>query len=209
MLELAILGLLKEHDLHGYELKKRLTDTLGAFSSVSFGSLYPALGRLERAGAVMAVDSGDGGPSATVVPVPSTGSLGGELAAYRATRRSPRRAGRSRKVYRITPRGEEVFAELLATDTAANDDDRLFNLRLAFARFLPPADRVGLLERRRAQLVERLARSRAARKTTRQRDRYEESLAERTTELTERDISWLDRLLAAERSTSKRKASAR
>ena len=52
MLELAILGLLKEQPLHGYELKKRLTDRLGPLSSVSFGSLYPALARLETAGAV-------------------------------------------------------------------------------------------------------------------------------------------------------------
>jgi DNA-binding PadR family transcriptional regulator len=200
VLELAILGLLKEQDLHGYELKKRLTDTLGSFSSVSFGSLYPALGRLERAGAVAAIDAAAGNGSSPVVPVPMTGSLDGELAAYRATRRPARRAGRSRKVYRITARGEEVFAELLAADSAPTDDDRLFNLRLAFARFLAPADRVGMLERRRAQLVERLARSRAARKTARQHDQYTESLAERTTELTERDISWLDRLLAAERS---------
>ena len=57
MLELAILGLLKENELHGYELKKRLTDALGPFSSVSFGSLYPCLARLERAGAVKAVEA--------------------------------------------------------------------------------------------------------------------------------------------------------
>src|SRR5205823_6504273 len=82
VLELAILGLLKEHDLHGYELKKRLTETLGTFSSVSFGSLYPALGRLERAGAVSAVTAE---PDTVAVPVPMTGSLDGELAAYRAT----------------------------------------------------------------------------------------------------------------------------
>jgi hypothetical protein len=105
-------------------------------------------------------------------------------------------------VYRITARGEELFAELLAADTHSADDDRLFNLRLAFARFLPHDERVGMLERRRAQLVERLARSRAARKTDRALDTYAESLAERTTELTERDISWLDRLLAAERSSA-------
>ena len=47
MLELAILGLLKEQELHGYELKKRLAETLGVGSGVSFGSLYPALARLE------------------------------------------------------------------------------------------------------------------------------------------------------------------
>ena len=60
MLELAILGLLKEQDLHGYELKKRLADTLGVFSGVSFGSLYPALARLEAAGAVKAVEAHSG-----------------------------------------------------------------------------------------------------------------------------------------------------
>ncbi|MBA3655512.1 MAG: helix-turn-helix transcriptional regulator [Actinobacteria bacterium] len=206
MLELAILGLLKEQDLHGYELKKRLTETLGSFSSVSFGSLYPALNRLERAGGVAATEAGD--EPAVAVPVPMTGSLDGELAAYRATRRPTRRAGRSRKVYRITPRGDALFAELLAADNAAGDDERLFHLRLAFARFLPPDERVGLLERRRAQLVERLARSRANRKSARDRDAYAQSLAERDTELTERDISWLDRLLAAER-TPKGKAKSR
>jgi DNA-binding PadR family transcriptional regulator len=42
MLELAILGLLKEQPLHGYELKKRLGETLGFRWGVSYGSLYPA-----------------------------------------------------------------------------------------------------------------------------------------------------------------------
>ena len=50
VLELAILGLLQEQPLHGYELKKRLSETLGSFWGVSFGSLYPALRRLERSG---------------------------------------------------------------------------------------------------------------------------------------------------------------
>src|SRR6266571_7639962 len=52
MLELAILGLLKERAMHGYQLKKRLADTLGSFWHVSYGSLYPALKRLQREGAV-------------------------------------------------------------------------------------------------------------------------------------------------------------
>ncbi len=80
VLELAILGLLKEQELHGYELKKRLSDTLGFASGVSFGSLYPALARLEAAGAVKAVEA----KSAPVAAIPLTGSLGGELAAFRA-----------------------------------------------------------------------------------------------------------------------------
>ena len=55
MLELAILGELQEQPLHGYELKKRLSEMLGFFSGVSFGSLYPALRRLEKAGSIEVV----------------------------------------------------------------------------------------------------------------------------------------------------------
>ncbi|HXQ59764.1 MAG TPA: PadR family transcriptional regulator, partial [Acidimicrobiales bacterium] len=99
MLELAILGLLEDQELHGYEIRKRLRDELGLFSNISFGSLYPALSRLERAGAVQAIEESAGD---TVDPVPMTGSLSGERAALRARRASPARARRGRKVYRIT-----------------------------------------------------------------------------------------------------------
>jgi DNA-binding PadR family transcriptional regulator len=203
VLELAILGLLKEQELHGYELKKRLADRLGPFSSVSFGSLYPALARLEAAGAVKAVEAYDDGPRR---PIPMTGSLGGELAAFRARRAPARRnrgdgrGGRTRKVYGITERGEALFEELLVADTHSSDDERTFQLKLAFARYLRPDARLGLLERRRAQLVERLARARGAIRSGRGRlDAYTRSLIEHGTETTERDISWLDRLIAAER----------
>ncbi|HLE38182.1 MAG TPA: PadR family transcriptional regulator [Acidimicrobiia bacterium] len=47
MLDMAVLGLLREGPMHGYELKQRLVD-LG-FWRISFGSVYPALRRLERA----------------------------------------------------------------------------------------------------------------------------------------------------------------
>ena len=203
MLELAILGLLKEQELHGYELKKRLTETLGVTSGVSFGSLYPALGRLEKAGAVKAVEAHDQAPP----PIPMTGSLGGELAAFRARRSGGRpgvrRGGRAKKVYGITERGEELFAELLAADSQSSDDDRLFNLKLAFARYLPPDDRIGLLERRRAHLLERTARARAAFRGDRVRlDGYTRSVIEHGNETTAREISWLERLIATERSGS-------
>src|SRR5437764_1978507 len=163
MLELAILGLLKEQELHGYERKTRLSAALGPFSSVSFGSLYPALARLEAAGAVKAVEANDAPP-----PIPMTGSMTGEAAAFRA-HRAPKRGGRARKVYGITERGEKLFEELLEADSASADDDRAFNLRLAFCRYLPPDARIGLLERRRAHLVERLARARGAIKAQRER----------------------------------------
>ena len=194
MLELAILGLLKEQELHGYELKKRLSETLGFASGVSFGSLYPALARLEAAGAVKAVDAIPS-PSAAI---PLTGSLAGELAAFRA-RKSATRGGRGKKVYGITARGEELFEELLAAETQSSDDERFFNLRLAFARYLPPDARLGMLERRRAQLMERLVQMRARVKALRDHDRYSRSLIEHDRDSTERDLTWIDQLIANER----------
>ena len=53
MLELAILGLLLESPMHGYELRKRLTGLLGAFRAFSYGSLYPALRRMQADGLIV------------------------------------------------------------------------------------------------------------------------------------------------------------
>lgn len=184
MLELAILGLLTEEPLHGYELKKQLAETLGLASGVSFGSLYPALGRLESAGAV------------TVASV-----AGGEAAASgsSAAPGAPR-GKRARKVYEITATGRALFEELLAAESAANDDDKVFALRLAFARHLPPDARLGMLERRRARLAERLQRLGARVRAGVDRfDGYARSLAEHDREATAHDLRWIERLIASER----------
>jgi len=37
MLDLAILGLLEERDLHGYEIRRQLRENLGLLANVSFG----------------------------------------------------------------------------------------------------------------------------------------------------------------------------
>lgn len=114
MLEMAVLGLLKEQPMHGYDLRKRLRGDFGMLASLSFGSLYPALRRLEAAGAVREVVGGseDGwvsgraggerrgaGSGATrlrrTAPaevIPLSGSLTGEKAAFRA-RLATRTAG--------------------------------------------------------------------------------------------------------------------
>ncbi len=59
MLDLAILGLLKERAMHGYELKRQLGVRLGFFWTVSFGSLYPTLKKLETKGYVERVQDTD------------------------------------------------------------------------------------------------------------------------------------------------------
>lgn len=50
MLELTILGFLKEEALHGYELKQRIAALTGHSRPVSDGALYPAIARLEHRG---------------------------------------------------------------------------------------------------------------------------------------------------------------
>lgn len=48
----AILGLLSHEDMTGYDLKKRIENTLGFFWSAGYGQIYPALGLLEGRGFV-------------------------------------------------------------------------------------------------------------------------------------------------------------
>jgi DNA-binding PadR family transcriptional regulator len=224
MLELAVLGLLKEQPLHGYELKKRLGETLGFLWGVSYGSLYPALRRLEAAGAIEivepaapasvpppSVDAARGASSGTgrrgrPVPVP-TGSITGDVAAARLRSVADRLTSgtrRTRKAYRITERGDALLVELLLADDERTDPEKAFALKLAFCRHVPPAARLQLLERRRAVLVERLERaaSPARGRTPRSGgapDRYLASLMEHRTRSVERDLEWIDELIAAER----------
>lgn len=49
-----VLSVLAEGELYGYQIAQRIRDRSGAFLAPSEGSLYPALHRLERDGAVVA-----------------------------------------------------------------------------------------------------------------------------------------------------------
>ncbi len=136
MLELAILGLLKERSMHGYQLSKRLTDSLGGFWRVSYGSLYPTLKRLERQGAVEQVFDRQ--------------EVGRRKNVYRITESGER-------VFR------ELLEE--AGPDATGEDNR-FRVRMAFFKYLSPETRIRLLERRRAFLEERLSTIAASSATT-------------------------------------------
>ena len=176
MLDLAVLGLLKERAMHGYELRKQLIQRLGFFWTVSFGSLYPTLRKLERRGWV-----------AKARPV--EGASGRGAAA----------GGRRRQVYRITPEGEREFLSLLERPGGSEHDK--FTLRLAFFRYLRPEIRLRLLERRKGYLEDKLAEGRRSlTHANRSRfDMYTLSLMRHGMDITQADIAWLDELIAAER----------
>lgn len=171
MLELAILGLLKERPMHGYQLSRELGESLGGFWRVSYGSLYPSLRRLEREGAVETVQSGE------------------------------ERGGRRKNVYRTTEKGEKLFFELLQEAPHDNStEDTRFRVRLAFFKYLPPETRIRLLERRRASLEDRLSTIKDSLRVTRERvDDYTLALMEHGRSATESDIAWLEGLIQAER----------
>ena len=197
MIDLAILGLLTEQELHGYELKKRLGELLSSRASVSFGSLYPALARLEKQGAVKAVEE-----RTTVPTPPMSGTLTGELAAFRARVRESglgKATGRGKKVYGITEHGRERLLELLSDPDVS--DDRAFTLRVAFAPLLPDAARLELFERRRTELLSRRddLRRRESRPSGRRGHAYLGALLERDAENLAHDLAWLDRLIDGER----------
>lgn len=176
MLELAILGLLKERPMHGYQLSRELTQSLGGFWRVSYGSLYPTLRRLERDGAVVSQASDQ--PS----------------------------AGRRKNVYTVTEHGEEIFLELLQeTPHDTQSEDTRFRVRLAFFRYLPPETRLRLLERRRASLEDRLTSIVDSLGVARDRvDHYALALMQHGRDSTASDIAWLDGLIDAERGRTDR-----
>ena len=137
MLELAVLGLLLESPMHGYELRKRLTGLLGAFRAFSYGSLYPALRRMQADGLIVEDAAPDG----------------------------VTKIRRARRVYQLTDAGKKRFAELVADTGPQNYTDDGFGVHLAFFNRTPAEARMRILEGRRRQVEERregLARSRRA-----------------------------------------------
>jgi len=60
MLEFVILGFLSFGSLSGYQIKKFMEDSTSNFMDASFGSIYPALSRLQKKGFVTIVEEQTG-----------------------------------------------------------------------------------------------------------------------------------------------------
>ncbi len=181
VLELAVLGILHETPMHGYELRKRLNSLLGAFRAFGYGSLYPALKDLLGKGLIAAETVADRGRPAD-----------------RPTRRS-------KIVYRLTADGKERLNDLLAQSGPASWEDDGFGVHFAFFGLTQADIRMRILEGRRSRLEERLEGFRAAATRTRERvDSYTLELQRHGLESVEREVRWLNELIASERQSGAR-----
>src|SRR3712207_7786150 len=154
VLEFAILGLLHQTPMHGYELRKQLAQVLGGLRSISYGSLYPALKRLHAAGYVT---TNEPDPRA-LLPADAP----------------PLTGRRGKVVYTITAEGKERFHELVSqAGPEVYDDGGLFGVRLAFFRHTAADVRLRVLEGRRRTVERQREGLRASLSRTRERlDRY-------------------------------------
>jgi DNA-binding PadR family transcriptional regulator len=191
VLELAVLGLLHETPMHGYELRKRLNALLGTFRAFGYGSLYPCLKELLAQG-LIAEDSPAGTrPAAQARP-------GGQ--AWHSGQARQRSGRRSKIVYRLTAEGKERLQDLLTESGPAAWDDDGFGVHFAFFGQTRADIRLRILEGRRTRLEERLDGVRAAMSRTRERlDRYTLELHRHGLESVEREVRWLNELIASER----------
>jgi len=177
VLEFAVLGLLHESPMHGYELRKRLNAVLGTFRAFSYGSLYPCLKQLLRA------------------------DLISEDPASRDERALTGK--RSKIVYRLTAEGKEHFQALAGECGPSAWEDENFGVHFAFFGRTDAATRLRILEGRRTRLEERLEVFRTALTRTRERvDAYTLKLQRPGLESVEREVRWLNELIDTERSGS-------
>jgi len=192
VLEFAVLGLLHESPMHGYELRKRLNVLLGSLRVFSYGSLYPCLKELVARGWLVE-DAAAEPPPARRAAVKTTAKT---AAAYPGQSSPPRR---SKIVYRLTPDGEEQFSRLLSDAGPSAWEDENFGVHFAFFGRTDAAIRLRILEGRRSRLEERLDLFRQSVTRTRERlDRYTLEAQRHGLESVEREVRWLNELIKTE-----------
>ncbi|HET9657128.1 MAG TPA: PadR family transcriptional regulator [Kineosporiaceae bacterium] len=178
VLELAVLGLLQESPMHGYELRKRLNALLGAFRALSYGTLYPALKSLLVAGLIREL-----GPGEDDAP--------------------PLAGKRGRIVYEITAEGKERFNSLMTQTGSAAWEDENFDVHFAFFSRTDAATRLRILEGRRMRLQERVDGVHQSMVRRRERfDTYTLELQRHGLESVEREVRWLTELIDSERASN-------
>ncbi|MFY7069335.1 PadR family transcriptional regulator [Nocardiopsis changdeensis] len=124
----AVLAMLAKEPSHGYRLRARLQQSLGPLgASMNPGQIYVTLGRLEKAGLVVCEQADDGLPERS-----------------------------DRKVYALTPAGQQRVAAWLAEVNWPKPDLAEFHLKLVAAAAARLADPVELVAAQRRELLRRL-----------------------------------------------------
>ncbi|MEV4518275.1 PadR family transcriptional regulator [Dactylosporangium sp. NPDC049525] len=123
----VVLAMLAKEPTHGYQLRARLRDALGPLGdAMNAGQVYVTLTRLEKAGLVAVETAADG------------------------TDRS------DRKVYTLTPTGQQRVAEWIAEVSWPKPDLAEFHLKLIAAASAGLADPLGIVDTQRRELLRRL-----------------------------------------------------
>jgi DNA-binding PadR family transcriptional regulator len=178
VLELAVLGLLHESPMHGYELRKRLNALLGPFRALSYGTLYPCLKLLLSLGWIRETDR-------------------------EATPASPLASRRHRIVYELTAEGKERFQSLVGDPGPSAWEDERFDIHFAFFARTDAATRLQILEGRRSRLQERRENARLAMLRRREEiDQYTLELQRHGLESVDREVRWLTELIDTERASN-------
>lgn len=181
VLEFAVLGMLADGPLHGYELRKRLAAVLGPFRALSYGSLYPCLRRVQAKGLIDEVSV-----------TPALDSEAPPLAGRRA-----------RVVYALTAEGKEEFVAWANSPGPEAYEDEGFAAHLAFFSRTEERARLRILEGRRSRLEERVDALRDSLTRSRERmDAYTLQLQQHGLDGAEREVRWLNELIQNERSSS-------
>ncbi len=180
VLEFAVLGVLSDGPLHGYELRKRLSVVLGPFRALSYGSLYPCLRRLQARNLIE-----------EVAVTPATESSAPPLSARRA-----------RVVYAISADGKEEFATWANQPGPEAWEDEGFAAHLAFFGRTESRVRLRILEGRRSRLEERVETLRESVVRGRAKvDAYTLQLQQHGLDGAEREVRWLNELIQHEHSS--------
>src|ERR1700737_5522335 len=113
---------------------------------------------------------------------------------------APRCGGRGGATKLPTPAGRQRFGELVADTGPHNYTDDGFGVHLAFFNRTPAEARMRILEGRRRQGEERRGGLReAVARASSSIDRYPRQLHQLGLESSEREVKWLNELIAAER----------
>lgn len=171
VLNLAILGFLSEGPQHGYAVRKYLNLSLGTFRTLSYGSLYPALRRLEESGHIESHET-----------PPAPGAL------------------RKKITYTITEEGRDYLDNELSSVGSVDWEDGAFDVRFQMFGSTDIATRLRILEGRYTRMLERREALKLWSDIAgRHADSYAAELARHGLAQVQAEVRWLEQMIDKER----------